>query len=471
MRTRTVARTGALNLAAQVAILAVLYFTAHERAADATGAPRVLLLMGVTLLPSAIWALFFYLQDRRQPEPTANVVMAFAAGAGAAAALVLPAEAHLFQSSEWMYRSPLALALGATLVRGALVAAMFYVIIRYGFMPSADFDEPADGMAYGAFAGSGLAAVLSLSQASAHPDFTLFALAYAAATNVMAYASIGALTGYLVGRAKFQLRPAPLSYAEAIVAGAALTGLYHVIAEYAFVEESANAMWISVGAALVFAIIVLALATWLMGRLTSRSDHQSRLVARALDPLPAAVAVLLIAAGAFVAWRTVGPAAFHAGGFGFEYDASFVPSVGGAGQERPPVTQASFGRRGTAAPVTGVPMFRAASLDGARLAVRRVAESLAFDQLDPLPFAGVDNPLAMDISEVTAGGRRALRMRFAYLEPRDDAAGGLPKLRWALVDVVPSAGATYVFSLDAAPETFAAAERAYRDLLMTVQWP
>lgn len=472
MRTRTVARTGALNLAAQVAILGVLYLTAHERPLEGPGAWRALTLGFVTFVPSAIWTLFFYLQDRRQPEPTANVVMAFAAGIGAGAAIVLPLEAEIFRTGEWMHRTPALLALGATFVRGSLVAVIFYLVIRYGFMPSADFDEPADGMAYGAFAGSGLAAALSLSQTYAHPDFTLFAHAYTAATNVLVYASAGALVGYLVGRAKFQLRSASLSYAEALAAGAVLIGGYHVVAEYAFVEESANAMWISVAAALVFAVAVLGLATWLMLRLTSRSNHRSRPATRRLDALPALVALALIGAGAAVTWRALQPSWFHAAGFGFSYDASFVASLAsGAGLETT-VTQASFGsRRPAARAASGEPIFKASAPSGAEIEVRRTGERLGVEQLDPLSFITADDPSSVTITDTTAGGRRAVRVRYAYVVRRGEGHSDLPRLHWALVDIVPDAAATYVFSLDAPPERFAEAERAYQRLLASVHWP
>lgn len=471
MRTRTVARTGALNLAAQVAILGVLYVTAHERPLGVSGVGRALLLLVATLVPSAIWAVFFYLQDRRQPEPTANVVMAFAAGIGAGAALILPAESELFRPAEWMHRTPASLIAAATLVRGALVAAVLYVVIRYGFMPSADFDEPADGLAYGAFAGSGLAASLSLSQTYAHPDFTLFSHAYTAATNVLAYASIGALGGYLVGRAKFQLRSASLSYAEALVAVAALTGLYHVVAEYSFIEESANAMWISLAATLVFAVAVLALATWLMYRLTSRSDHRSRPAARRLDPLPAAVAAVLIASGAFAAWRALVPAVFQGAGVTFRYDRSYVASVG-SGQTDAVVSQASFGRRRPAsAHAAGEPIFSASGPQGVRVSVRRLAESAPIDQLDPLPLIGAENPASLTITEGAAGRRAALRVRYSYQLPREPDDAGMPRMRWVIADIVPTGAGTFVFALDAPPEAFGGAERSYEALLSTVRWP
>ena len=469
MRTRTIASSGALNLIAQIAVLGVLYLTAHEGPLTIDGPARALLLAVVAVVPSAIWAAFFYLQDRHQPEPTANVVMAFASGMGAAAALAIPAETHLFRLGDWIHDSPWMLMMGATLVRGALAAVLLYAILRYGFMPAADFDEPVDGLAYGAFIGSGFAAAWSLDQGANHPDFTLFAHAYAAATNVLVYASVGALTGYLVGRAKFQLRPASLSYAEAIAAGAALMGVYHVVAEYAFLEEASNPIWISVAATVAFSLAVLALATWLMRRLTARSEHRSRPVIRTPDLLPIAVAAALFAGGALVSVNANAPVAFAEGGLAFVHPRDYVSAAAAARTGTLP--PGAFGRARRALPQAGQPIFSAQNRDGTRIGVRRAEPAESIDRLDPLPYVTSEDPRSLTISEHAVAGQRAMRVRYAWLSPRDAAGADLPRARWTIVDVVPAAGATYIFTVDALPEHFDAARAAYERLLSTVRWP
>ena len=207
MRRRTFLTTGWLNILGQIVLLAALYAFGSVSALGMAGpwAPYALLLL--VGLPSALWTVFFYLQDRRKPEPAHAVILAFLAGMAAASVFALPIERDLFQTSAWLYESPALLILGSALVRGTLASFLVYLIIHLGFYPSRDFDEPADGMIYGAFAGAGFATITSLTYLAGHLDFTLFAIGYTAATNILMYASVGALVGHLVGRTKFSTRP------------------------------------------------------------------------------------------------------------------------------------------------------------------------------------------------------------------------------------------------------------------------
>ena len=58
-------------------------------------------------------------------------------------------------------------------------------MIRLGFYPSSEFDEPVDGMVYGAFAGSGFAALTSLAYLIGRVDFTVFGIGYTASTQIL----------------------------------------------------------------------------------------------------------------------------------------------------------------------------------------------------------------------------------------------------------------------------------------------
>jgi len=144
---------------------------------------------------------------------------------GAASVFALPIERDLFRINDWLYESALSLILGSIVVRGTFVSFLIYLVVRYGFYASDEFDEPVDGMVYGAFAGSGFAAITSLTALTSHPDFTVFVIAYTAATNVLVYASVGSIVGYLVGRTKFSTAYAQGSHLLAVVVGPLLTGL------------------------------------------------------------------------------------------------------------------------------------------------------------------------------------------------------------------------------------------------------
>ena len=78
--------------------------------------------------------------------------------------------------------------------------------------------------------------------------------------------------------------------------------------------------------------------------------------------------------------------------------------------------------------------------------------------------------MSLTTSDVTIGGRRGLRMRYAYLQTADGFSKDLPQLRWAYTDVVPNATDTYAMSFDAAPDAFSRDEHVYADVLSTVNW-
>ena len=467
MRNRHITRTGAMHLLAQVLLLAVLYAVWHERPLAIEGVWRSVVLVGLVFGQSAIWVFFFYLQDRAEPEPTGYVLVAFVSGMAAASLVALPAEQTFFHLASWMYGSPLSLALGATCVRGVIASFLVYAIVRYGFLPDREFDEPADGVAYGAFIGCGFAAVSNLTYLELHPDFTPFAIAASAVMNVTVYGSVGALVGYLVGRTKFSWRPVGAAHALAIVVGAVLVGGYHVLAEYAAVANAEQPLWAGAGASIAFAVLVLGSVTLLMYRLTARATGGASPTMTLFDPWAIGVGMLLVAGGAYATWDGTRPVPFRdaRAALSFTYDPLAVAAGGAEGS--PVVTQAAFARHGSA----GLPLvFTARTARGATIVVQRDAGSVPVDQLDPRRFLRQAEPMSLTISDVTIGGRRGLRMRYAYLLPAAELSRGLPQLRWAYTDVVPGATDTYAISFDAAPDAFSTDEPVYADVLSTVSW-
>lgn len=467
MRPRHLTRTGALNVLAQVVFLAVLYAVGHERHLIADGIWRDVILIGLVFAQSLIWVAFFYLQDRAEPEPTGYVLVAFVAGMAAASLIALPAEQTLFHLSSWLYRSDTSLVLGATCVRGAIASLLVYAIIRYGFGPTGEFDEPADGLAYGAFVGCGFAAVLSLSYLTAHPDFTLFAIGQSAATNVLVYASVGALVGYLVGRTKFRSRPVGAAHAVAILVGAGLVGLYQVVVEYAVTAGSAHPLWAGAGAAVAFAIVVLGVATTLMYRVTAHATPASAQAMRPFDPLAIGAGLVLLAVGAYATYDGLRNVVFLDVRYAisFAYDPIGAAAGGSAGSGV--ITQAAFAKHGSA----GLPLvFTARTPGGAMIVVQRAPGSVPVDQVDPRRFLNSADPLGLTISDVSVGGRHGLRMRYAYLAKPDTFSRELPSLHWAYTDVVPGPTDTYALSFDAAPDAFGRDEHVYTAVLSTVSW-
>ena len=459
MRRRTFLTTGWLNIFGQILLLAALYAFGSASAVGMAGpwAPYALLLL--VGLPSALWTVFFYLQDRRKPEPAHAVILAFLAGMAAASVFALPIERDLFQTSAWLYESPALLVLGSALVRGTLASFLVYLIIHLGFYPSRDFDEPADGMIYGAFAGAGFATITSLTYLAGHLDFTLFAIGYTAATNILMYASVGALVGHLVGRTKFSTRHVRASHVFAIVIGVVLTGLYHAANEIVLLAGWTQAFWVSFGLSVALSAIVLGLVTALIRRVSGEPVRRPARRFSRPDLLVWAVAGVLLLAGGLLGYAATRDVAFTSTSYGISFDypawrlkPTLVPS---AATGRPSV----------------LTLFRGVGTDGLfGLTVGARQERVELSTVDPLAYLEHSPPLSLAIERITIGGRSGLRAKYAYLKKDAAQPAQLPEMLWAYTDVIPSESHTFVFTFDGRPSTFPQDEMLYGRILDSVRW-
>jgi RsiW-degrading membrane proteinase PrsW (M82 family) len=123
-----------------------------------------LLLTGVflALVPAAIWLVFFYMQDRVEPEPKHFVLGIFGLGALLASAVGIPLVENIFRTSHWLYADTLTTILGGILVVGFTQEFLKYAAVRFSIYHSDEFDEPTDGVIYATAAGLGYATVLNI---------------------------------------------------------------------------------------------------------------------------------------------------------------------------------------------------------------------------------------------------------------------------------------------------------------------
>lgn len=168
-----------------------------------------LLLAGVVLalIPAGIWMIFFYLQDRLEPEPKGYVLAVFILGALLAAAVGVPLLDGLFRISNWLYVDTAVTILGGILVVGFTQEFLKYAAVRYSIYLSSEFDEPTDGVIYATAAGLGYATVLNIQFFLASGGASLGSSALRMAVIALAQASFAGITGYFLGRAKFEHKP------------------------------------------------------------------------------------------------------------------------------------------------------------------------------------------------------------------------------------------------------------------------
>jgi len=168
-----------------------------------------LLFVGVilALVPALIWLVFFYVQDRLEPEPKGYVLAIFALGALLAATIGIPLVENIFRISHWIYTDTLTTIIGGILVIGFVQEFLKYAAVRYSIYNTEEFDEPTDGVIYATAAGLGYATVLNIQFVVSNGGVDIGAGVIRIAVIALAQASFSGITGYFLGRAKFESEP------------------------------------------------------------------------------------------------------------------------------------------------------------------------------------------------------------------------------------------------------------------------
>jgi len=161
----------------------------------------------LALIPAFLWLVFFYQQDRLEPEPKGYILVVFALGALLAQAIGIPLLRDFFEVRRWLPINPWANVLGSILVVGFTQEFLKYAAVRYSIYPLAEFDERVDGVVYGTAAGLGYATMLNLHYVVTSGGVNLQAGVIRIAVTALAQASFAGLSGYFLGRAKFEDEP------------------------------------------------------------------------------------------------------------------------------------------------------------------------------------------------------------------------------------------------------------------------
>ena len=221
-------------------------------------------------IPAILWLGFFYLMDRHEPEPKQLV-----AGVCVLGALIAGPLADVVQS---FAAPPLALGvpglspfsvdrvLHAILVAGLTQEMCKYAVVRYTVYLSTEFDEPMDGIVYMMACGTGFAVWVNYHRLSDqnHQVYLSIGAAQAVVTT-LAHASFAGLLGYVMGRAKFSRRSAPLRgflMVLGLLGSAVLNGQFTLVENWVLQRGLAQHPWYAVGyaalsAAAIFTIIWL----------------------------------------------------------------------------------------------------------------------------------------------------------------------------------------------------------------------
>jgi RsiW-degrading membrane proteinase PrsW (M82 family) len=245
----------------------------------ALGRPVALIMAAV---PAALWLAFFYLFDRHEPEPKQLVAGVCVLGALIAAPLadfalqVLAPEVALAEHGV----SPFSLdrVVYAIFVVGLSQELCKYIAVRYSIYLSPEFDEPMDGVVYMMSVGTGFAVWVNYHRLSSQAQ-QIFLSAGAAQTVIttLAHASFAGVLGYVLGRAKFTRRSAPVRgilLFFGLMLAAFLNGQFQLVELWVRTTDMGSAEWRGVAYAALFAGAVFGLLMLASQRLLADSPFR-----------------------------------------------------------------------------------------------------------------------------------------------------------------------------------------------------
>jgi RsiW-degrading membrane proteinase PrsW (M82 family) len=323
-RIKNLWKTGIINLLFQILFLFILYLVGNENQINLSGFYKILFNIGIVFIPCLVWTIFFYRQDRIEPEPTHYVIIAFIVGMAIASLFQLPLEKDIFNLNKWIYSDISSLILGSILLFGIITSFLFYISLRYGFYVSKEFDEPVDGMVYGAFIGSGFAAVKSLTYLNEIKDLTIFAAGYTTSTNILVYASIASLIGFFIGKAKFNQTRKNINFIIGLLLGIFLLGLYNIFSNLIYLQGSQYGFFYSFILTLVLSIVMLLTVFIEMRKLTKVDLHKEVKVDAKPDLSILILLLLFLIPGILVQNYYLKESDFIKDKFSFKYDRNLV---------------------------------------------------------------------------------------------------------------------------------------------------
>jgi RsiW-degrading membrane proteinase PrsW (M82 family) len=221
-------------------------------------------------IPAVFWLGFFYLMDRHEPEPKQLVAGVCVLGALIAAPLADLVQGQVAPAAALGVAglSPFSLdrVIHAVLVVGLSQEMCKYAVVRYTIYMSREFDEPMDGIVYMMACGTGFAVWVNFHRLSGQNHEVYLSIGAAdAVVTTLAHASFAGVLGYVMGRAKFSRRRAPVRgilLMLGLLLAAAFNGQFTLVTGWVVQRGLALHPWYGVGyaalsAAAMFGIIWL----------------------------------------------------------------------------------------------------------------------------------------------------------------------------------------------------------------------
>ncbi|HEY4687799.1 MAG TPA: PrsW family glutamic-type intramembrane protease [Anaerolineae bacterium] len=439
-----------------LAVVGLLVFVALVIGLDQVLKPDLaitpLLLVGIVLaiVPAVLWLIFFYQQDRLEPEPVGHVARMFVLGLALAGAIGIPITDQLFRVQDWLFRDNLTAILGSVFLIGGVEAFIIYATVRYFIFDLPEFDERTDGVIYATAAALGYATALNLQFILNSGGGALGGAEVLMVEVALAHAAFGGLLGYFLGRARLEQEPIwwlPLGLALTAVLNGAFNLLRGQLEPGSIsIGGQASALpgvggLIAAGAlAVVVAVIVYALINRDIGRSLSGKQPAATADAakgdRQANTATVGTFVVLLIVAAF-AWNSAvnSTTTFEVSGFKGAYPSYFGDATAEGDVLRAADTLG-----------TGAEFIIATRANDSGLDAKGIASQLGGERSTDYAMYKVT-----DTANTTVAGKPALMQSFAYIDPQS-LTGAEPEVKQGVDYIVVDAGRAVMITLLTTPD-------------------
>ncbi|MGD8539171.1 MAG: PrsW family glutamic-type intramembrane protease [Candidatus Aminicenantes bacterium] len=462
MKVKRTLRTGLWNSFFQIAFLAIMYAVGRTSHLGGEPTSRFLVLAALVFVPSVIWALFFYFQDRYAPEPLPNIAASFIAGMAAASLGAIPLFRILFRIPEWIYASVPLYVLGSFFIKASMACILLYLVLRYGFLPLKEFDEPVDGMVYGAITGTGFAFVYTLHYLAGHPSFTVYVISFTATINVLIYSSVGSIMGYMIGNAKFQRTNVVVSSLSAMSLGICLLGIYHLISELFFVSGISYAFWICFISVFIYSLIILAYCYKKIRTIGEKISPDRDMPSPKYNFLTSLYIISLFGIAFVLAYLGLLGKTYKNSDYGlsFRYPHSLSETVLTGFAQRPKVPR-DLGK---------ILLSAENSSPSFSLTVKAHPNDPHGKAPDPLRYVEAVDLTSFLVENILISGKKTYRVAYSYLEERQVNEYPFPNFIKVYTDILITEKAIFSFTYKAESSHFKEGLPVYDNILKSLEW-
>lgn len=258
-------RAIALELLSLLAFIALFNFLLPDLGSDLGTLGAIGLGMVLSLVPAALWLIFFYQLDRLEPEPKGMVFNVFVVAILLMAALQQPILQGLYQVSSWLNTSSWYRLFGGILLIGVFEQYVVYLTVRFAVFDHREFDERVDGVIYATAAGLGVATVVNFVYVINRGGVDLDVGSIRMVINALAYGSIAGVLGYFIGQVKFEKTPwyyLPSGFGIA----ALLNGIIFYLLDQPSRGLNVGKPWADLIVTAIIAVVLLVVVFWLISR-------------------------------------------------------------------------------------------------------------------------------------------------------------------------------------------------------------